>query len=125
MMLSLYPGGNTMTLYVGEGTYYTSYPPPCKEVLVVDDDPDICMILQDVLESEGCAVLVAHNGREALGVLRDRLPDVIVLDLMMPVMDGWEFAAQLQQEPLWRDIPVVVVSADTLAARRKPAARVV
>ena len=70
-------------------------------------------------------VIVAHNGQEALRVLEQRRPDVIVLDLMMPVMDGWEFAARLQQAPRWSDIPVVVVSADTLAARRKPAARVV
>ena len=93
-----------------------------QEVLVVDDDPDICLILQDVLEAEGCMVIVAHNGQEALRVLEQRRPDVIVLDLMMPVMDGWEFAARLQQAPRW-SIPVVVVSADTLAARRKPAAR--
>ena len=114
-----------MSLYVGDGVHGAAYPPPCKEVLVVDDDPDICLILQDVLESEGCTVIVAHNGQEALRVLEQRRPDVIVLDLMMPVMDGWEFAARLQQEPRWSDIPVVVVSADTLAARRKPAAHVV
>jgi CheY-like chemotaxis protein len=93
-----------------------------KDVLVVDDDRDVCTIIQDVLESEGCRVTVAHNGVEALKVLDQHKPDLILLDLMMPVMDGWEVLAQLQRQPLWQDIPVVVVSAN-LRSRRpaKPA----
>jgi CheY-like chemotaxis protein len=114
-----------MSLYIEDGVHGAAYQPPCKEVLVVDDDQDICLILREVLEAEGCTVIVAHNGQEALRVLEQRRPDVIVLDLMMPVMNGWELAVQLQQESRWRDIPVVVVSADTLTARRKLAAHVV
>ena len=100
--------------------------PLSKDVLVVDDDKDICAILRDVLEAEGYRVTVAHNGQEALSVLRQQgEPALIVLDLMMPIMDGWEFAACLQEQPQWCTIPVVVVSADLFAARRRPTAHVV
>jgi CheY-like chemotaxis protein len=114
-----------MALHTGENWYSQGAPFPSKEVLVVDDDPDICIILQDVLEAEGCRVMVAHNGQEALQVLEHKRPALILLDLMMPVMDGWEFSARLQQLPELQEIPVVVVSADADATRRKPAARVV
>ncbi len=88
-----------------------------KDVLVVDDDLDVCTIIQDVLESEGCQVTVAHNGVEALQVLEQHRPDLILLDLMMPVMDGWEVLARLKGQPRWQGIPVVVVSAN-LRSRR-------
>ena len=88
-----------------------------KDVLVVDDDLDVCTIIQDVLESEGCQVTVAHNGVEALQVLEQHRPDIILLDLMMPVMDGWEVLARLKNQPRWQGIPVVVVSAN-LRSRR-------
>ena len=89
-----------------------------KDVLVVDDDLDVCTIIQDVLESEGCQVTVAHNGVEALQVLEQHRPDLILLDLMMPVMDGWEVLARLKGQPRWQGIPVVVVSAN-LRSRRQ------
>lgn len=88
-----------------------------KGVLVVDDDPDVCMIIQDVLESEGCQVTIVHNGVEALRVLEEYKPDLILLDLMMPVMDGWEVLDRLKNQPRWHGIPVVVVSAN-LRSRR-------
>lgn len=91
-----------------------------KDVLVVDDDPDVCIIIQDVLESEGCHVTVAHNGVEALQALDQHQPDLILLDLMMPIMDGWEVLAQLQGQPRWQGIPVVIVSANLRS--RRPAA---
>jgi two-component system, chemotaxis family, chemotaxis protein CheY len=78
-------------------------------VLVVDDDPDILDALSEILEAEGYEVQRARNGREALQRLEQGHPNLILLDLMMPVMDGWEFARSL--DPRARP-PIVVLSAD-------------
>jgi CheY-like chemotaxis protein len=80
-------------------------------VLVVDDDPDVRVMLETYLELEGFDVLTASNGLDALQRLRDVRPSVILLDLMMPVMDGVEFRRQQQGQPVLRDIPVVCLSA--------------
>ena len=80
-----------------------------RRVLVVDDDPDILEALSEILEAEGYDVQRARNGREALQRLEQGLPDLVLLDLMMPVMDGWEFARSL--DPGARP-PIIVLSAD-------------
>jgi len=80
-----------------------------RRVLVVDDDPDILDALSEILEAEGYDVQRARNGREALQRLEQGLPDLVLLDLMMPVMDGWEFARSL--DPGARP-PIIVLSAD-------------
>ena len=84
---------------------------PCRILFVVDDEPDIRETLRLVLECEGYSVETAANGREALELLQRAVPCVILLDLMMPVMNGWEFAEQLRQRPEGASIPVVVVTA--------------
>lgn len=84
-----------------------------NKVLVVDDDPDIRDLLVSVLTDDGYEAESARNGRDALDVLERWPADVVVLDLMMPVMDGWGFrAAQLADERLAK-IPVVILSAAT------------
>ena len=80
-------------------------------VLVVDDDPDVRVLLETYLGLEGFDVLTACNGSDALRQLRDMRPSVILLDLMMPVMDGVEFRRQQQGQADLRDIPVVCLSA--------------
>jgi two-component system response regulator MprA len=80
-------------------------------VLVVDDDPDILQTLALCLSSEGYGVLMASNGQEALEVLRQQKPACILLDLMMPVMDGWQFVNELDQRG-WRKAPLLILSAD-------------
>lgn len=80
-------------------------------VLVVDDDPDILATVRQILELEGYDVLPARNGVEALAVLEEHAPLVIILDLMMPVMDGWEFRRRLLEHPA-AGTPVIIVSAD-------------
>ncbi len=84
-------------------------------MLVVDDDPDILDALSEILEVEGYEVQRARNGREALERLEQTLPDVVLLDLMMPVMDGWEFARSLS--PAARP-PIIVLSADRNVSTR-------
>ena len=80
-------------------------------ILVVDDDPDILQTLALCLSTEGYRILVASNGREALDVVEKEKPSVILLDLMMPVMDGWQFIAALEERGK-RDMPLLILSAD-------------
>lgn len=85
---------------------------PSPVVLVVDDDPDILEALAEILETEGFEVRRARNGEEALERLGPQQPDLILLDLMMPVMDGWEFSQRMRQRPGTNNIPIIVLSAD-------------
>jgi CheY-like chemotaxis protein len=81
-------------------------------VLVVDDDPDILDAICDIVAAEGYRVVRARNGLEALERVREERPDIILLDLMMPVMDGLTFAAALRDGYGDHGIPIVVISAD-------------
>ena len=85
-------------------------------VLIVEDDPAQCEFMRTALEAAGYLVDQAEDGRAALARLQKSTPNVIVLDLMMPRMDGFEFAAALQQEAKWRRLPVIVVTAMDLTA---------
>jgi len=78
---------------------------------VVDDDEDIREILNELLKREGCQVFCAENGEQALLKAKAEAPDIILLDLMMPVMDGWQFRQHQLGEPSISEIPVVVFSA--------------
>jgi len=80
-------------------------------ILIVDDDPDILQTLGLCLSTEGYRVLMASNGKEALEVLSNERPNAILLDLMMPVMDGWQFVAELEKRG-WRRAPLLILSAD-------------
>src|SRR4051795_10954972 len=86
-------------------------------ILVVDDDEDIRETLRLVLELKDYQVLVASNGLEALEVMRTNRPQLILLDLMMPVLDGWEFVAELDKDPKLSDTPIVVITAYADRAR--------
>ncbi len=81
-------------------------------VLVVDDDPDILDAICDILEGEGYRVSRARHGLEALDRVEEELPSIILLDLMMPVMDGLAFSQALRQRRTQHRIPIVVISAD-------------
>ena len=81
-------------------------------VLVVDDDADILDAICDILQGEGYRVARARHGIEALEQIDQELPAMILLDLMMPVMDGLAFAQALRARPQGRKVPIVVISAD-------------
>lgn len=80
-------------------------------ILVVDDDPDLRHSLVEVLEDEGYEVSCANNGEEALRALARAAPNAILLDLTMPVMDGWTFRDVQRNDPRLAGIPTVVISA--------------
>ncbi|HEV7872715.1 MAG TPA: response regulator, partial [Enterovirga sp.] len=86
-------------------------PGRCTRVLVVEDDPDQRAVLAGALPEPEWRVDEAVNGRDGLDKLQLSAPDLIVLDIMMPEMDGFQFMAALQANPSWRHIPVLVVSA--------------
>jgi len=87
-----------------------------RRVLVVDDDRAVRVALRRTLEAEGCAVREAEHGRAALQRMEEALPDLVLLDLMMPEMDGFAFLDALRQHEAWRAVPVVVVTARDLTA---------
>jgi CheY-like chemotaxis protein len=84
--------------------------------MVVDDDPMLREIVGEVLEDAGYAVGAAADGAEALAKVRDHPPAALVLDLMMPVMTGWELLEACRAESLCPDVPVLVMSAGHRAA---------
>jgi CheY-like chemotaxis protein len=84
-------------------------------ILVVEDDPDVRGVLEDVLQAEGYTVGTAANGLEALNALRSQRYGIVLLDLMMPVMNGWQFLDARAADPALADIPVVAVTAVTAA----------
>jgi two-component system, NtrC family, response regulator AtoC len=94
-----------------------------EAVLVVDDDEAVCVALRDVLHEAGYKVATARNGEQALVLLSAVTPDIFLVDLMMPVMDGWGLVAQLRADARLRSIPVVVMTAGgTSALARAPVA---
>ncbi|MBA2743216.1 MAG: response regulator, partial [Chthoniobacterales bacterium] len=97
---------------------YTCANPPCP-VLMVEDDPATRAITRNILEREGWKVSEAENGREGLECMEQERPSLILLDLMMPEMDGFEFADRVRQRPEWRFIPIVVMTAKDLSAKER------
>ena len=81
-------------------------------MLVVDDDPNIRRMIVAALKRDGYTFLEAPNGRDALDLMRAEHPDVVVLDLMMPVLSGWDVLRERMGDPELRRIPVIIVSAN-------------
>ncbi len=93
-----------------------------EKILVVDDDPDILDALRMILESQGYKVITARNGIEGLANLKAEKPDLMILDLMMPKMDGFEVYKNLQQEQAWaeyKNTPVLILTSVREDASRR------
>jgi len=82
-----------------------------KRILIVDDEPDFSMIVQTYLEKEGFATELAYNGVEGFEKIKANPPDAIVLDVMMPEMDGYELCAALKNDSAYANIPIVLLTA--------------
>jgi DNA-binding NarL/FixJ family response regulator len=82
-----------------------------KQLLLIDDDPNLILLVQDYLEFQGYQVLTADNGKDALAILEHEIPDLIICDIMMPEMDGYELVEQIRQDDRISWIPVLFLSA--------------
>ena len=89
------------------------------EILIVDDDANHCSMLTSLLEGIGCRTLKASDGKHGLQMVTEHHPDVILLDLAMPNMDGFEFMVHLQENPQTRSIPIIVSSASVFEENRQ------
>jgi len=87
---------------------------PCP-ILIVEDNESTRQLMRDIMVNEGWQVIEAENGRVGLEMLQAHNPELILLDLMMPEMDGFEFIEHLRANPAWAEIPVIVVTAMTLS----------
>ncbi|HYW13042.1 MAG TPA: response regulator [Longimicrobium sp.] len=97
---------------------YTCGHPPCS-VLVVDDDPAARIRTRIILEKEGWRVTEAENGRQALECMERERPVLVLLDLLMPEMDGFEFTNRVRRHPEWRSVPIVVVTSHDLTGEER------
>ncbi len=82
-----------------------------RNIMVVDDNPDIVTIVKTILEGKGYGVQSAYSGQEVFNLLEEQKPDLIVLDIMMPQMDGLEVLTRLKGEPTTATIPVILLTA--------------
>ena len=94
-------------------------PEGAGKILIVEDDPDTRVVLRRTLERQGFAVVEAGDGREGLQAVRESSPNLVLLDLMMPVMDGFEFLKTLRHDLSERALPVIVLTAKELSAAER------
>ena len=102
----------------------TGYQGPRRRILIVDDRPENRMVLQDLLEPLGFTVGLAENGREALEKIPQFKPDLIFMDLVMPIMTGFEAVANIRQMPDYSAVPIIAVSASVLDSDQTSSQRV-
>jgi len=81
-----------------------------KKILIIDDDPDVILFLETILTDNGYETYQANNGQEGLEVLKETRPDLILLDLMMPVKSGLGFFRDIKRTDEFKDIPVIMVT---------------
>jgi DNA-binding response OmpR family regulator len=82
-----------------------------RSVLVVDDEPNIVLSIKFLMKQQGYEVRTASNGEEALQALTEMVPDLILLDVMMPKPDGYEVCQRIRATAKWKDIPVIMLTA--------------
>ena len=83
----------------------------CKKIVIVDDEEDIRISVGQIFEVSGYKVIRAEDGNDCLDKLERVSPDLVILDIMMPGMNGWDVAARLKENPKWNEIPIVFLTA--------------
>jgi len=84
------------------------------DIMIVDDDPNTLFTLAEIIQSTNCNPIVAHNGKECLELLETKIPDLILLDIIMPEMDGFKTIEQIKKNKKWSEIPVFAVTAKAM-----------
>jgi DNA-binding response OmpR family regulator len=82
-----------------------------KKVLIVDDEPSLIVALQFLMEQNGYETIVAFSGEEAMEAIAKYHPDLVLLDIMLPVVDGFEVCQRVRENPDWKDIRIVLLTA--------------
>ena len=90
-----------------------------SRILVVDDEVKACELLKRFLESKGYEVIIATNGMAALAMVREKPPQLVILDIMMPKVDGYHFSRLLKYDKRFKDIPIIFVSARKLKSDKQ------
>ena len=83
------------------------------KVLIVDDEPFNVDYLEQRLEDLNCQIITASDGKEALDKIKREEPDLVLLDLMMPILDGFAVLSEVKADSVLRDIPIIIISADS------------
>lgn len=88
-----------------------------KKIMIVDDEEDILFTVGRMLEMDGYKVITAENGKECLEKLKKETPDLVLLDIMMPGLNGWDVAAKIKEDPQYKKIPIIFLTAkaDTMS----------
>jgi two-component system response regulator VicR len=81
------------------------------KIMVVDDEPDLVEVVKLILESDGYQVVTAGGGEEALDRIEKEKPDLVLLDIIMPRMDGWEVFSRIKSNPKTHEVPVIMLTA--------------
>ncbi|HUG23980.1 response regulator transcription factor [Piscinibacter sp.] len=82
-----------------------------QSILIADDDQTIVVSLQYLLEQAGYQVVVAHDGQEALDAMRRHVPDLLLLDVMMPRLSGYDVCERIRESPTWRHVRILMLTA--------------
>jgi len=81
------------------------------QILCIDDEPGVVELVDLIMQKEGISVIGASNGAEGLALMRQSSPQIVLLDIMMPEMDGWDVFKEIKADPVLKDIPIVIVTA--------------
>jgi signal transduction histidine kinase/CheY-like chemotaxis protein len=89
------------------------------DVFIIDDDPDTLFTLNEIVQECGCRTILGKSGKDCLTLLQQKIPDLILLDIMMPVMDGFQTITKIRENKEWKDIPVFAVTAKAMAGDKE------
>jgi two-component system, cell cycle response regulator DivK len=91
-----------------------------KRILVVEDQPDSRRIIRDMLAGTDYEITEAENGEEALAAIAKQRPDLVLMDIQLPIMDGYTATKQIKADPAFRSIPIIAVTSHALNGEEQP-----